>query len=877
LTINASGMIISAEVTIPIESFVLKHQGETVTSMTVDYSKEKTSRAKFQLFPVYLPSVAQVSGFTWRSDNEQVAMVSDKGVVTFLDCGFATITAESKDDKTVRSSCAFFVEDESVHDLTFYTYHGSEALQSVALKQFENVQLRVDVNPYNALDGSLTYKSSDESVFTCTSEGVLKGVGEGGSAALTVIALQKSGGTFEKTIQVTVEGACLVKCEHVYVCGDSIDVSSYIARGSAEGGNVVSLSSLQEGEEKTVWVKDGSQREPIVVHKLAGPTIGIRDMESWCKGEWKSGAYIAVGAERQVTPVDLATSETLTGVTLVSSNTSVLSVRDGRLLGIAEGVVTVTCSKAGYFSYETEIRVETPVSYFELNLDAKDDIVGLNMDRVFGTASYYDGVRVNGIKVHPTIIYPENSNEKNFSYYVDSEYATVDENGLILFKEGAEGREITVTVKSNFSTNSISRTYTFKKLVRGVNVGFGYGANVYDKENDVLPDFQPYYDAIAVTNGSLEDAIVFQTNVYMPPREQVEAIEGKNQKLGLFHDIHGNGYKMDGQLYQYHYESRLFQQADDDEYAKNPGATGARISNLYIQSYAPTSSESAAAFQELMTYGGTPIRTYFKYHPEYRVDFECCVFQYAFSHVIAIGGTIGFEGCIFRNSVGPGMLIESLHQQPTFVTVKNCIFSNMLSFAVLLSNGSLPPKGEIIKYNTLEWLGQNYIYNWKKTDEIRMDVIPEGVMDDDKLNKVLAGLNNLLTDSARMSFLKGRNSDLIVKQYGESYVNMGVMCMAFWADLNTLVNEPRKIGEDGRPYVEDGFAVTFDPRYASYLPVEMYTKNLGTILIEALKEAEIDVTRQCYMITNRGENGEYNTMPGDKYSMDESTYSKLRG
>ena len=868
LTISVSGMIISAEVSITIESFVLKHQGEEVSSVTVDYSTYNVDAAKYQLIPVYLPSVAQVSGFKWESDNESVATVSDKGAVSFLNCGFVTITAQSKDNIAIRASCAFFVEDDEIHDLTVYDYRAvDDAVQSLTLARYESTQLRLDVNPYNALANAPTFVSSDENVFTCSQEGVIRAVGEG-EAILTVTAQSIGGEVKMATVDVSVTGSRLLEQDTVYVYADSYNA----------GDTVVDLAEVKAGECRTVTIKDGTKEETLTVYKLPfAHALSVKDLDVWSRGEWASGNYIALQSGRRMIPIDLATGTIVDDVTIYSKDTSVIRVEGECIYGISTGSTTVCFEKEGYYHCEVPIKVEQPVSYFELNFDSKEDLVGINSERVFGTYSYYDGELIHGIRVSPKNVYPEGSDETNFSYFVNSEYASVDKSGLVTFREGAENREITVLVKSNFSTNSMARTYTFRHLVKGTNVGLGYGMNVYDKENGKIPSFEPYYDAIRVTNGPNDMAIVFQTNVYMPSREEVEAIEGANQKLGFFHDIYGNGYKMDGQLYQYHYESRLFQQADDDEYAKNPGVTGVKIRDLYVQSYAPKSGESAAAFQELMNYGGTPIRTYFKEHTEYRIDFEYCVFQYAYSHVVAIGGSIGFEGCIFRNSVGPAMLIESLHEQPNFVRVKNCIFSNTLSFAVLLSNGSFPlPSYERVQYNTLEWLGENYIYNWKRTDEIRMDIIPSGVMNDATIDKVLMELNNKMSESARMSFEKGRNADFVVKKNGENYVNMGVFCMAFWAELNTKMNEPRTIGPDGKPYVEDGFALTMDSRYASFLPLDMYTKNLKG-LAAGLTLVNIDLTRPSYMILNKGENGKYNTLPDEKYSMDDRTFSKLRG
>ena len=878
LTISVSGMIISAEVTISIESFVLKHQGEEVTFETVDFSRYSVDGDPYNLLPIYLPETAQVTGFKWYSDNEAVATVSEEGVVTFLDCGIVTVTAESKDNRAVRASCAFIVEDDKIHDLSVYDLRAAEdKLTSLSLARYEETQLRVEVNPYNALADSPAFLSSDDSVFTCTAEGVIRAVGEG-TARLTISARSLSGESKETTIDVTVTGTRLTTRSTLYVCGGSVDLTPYILQGSVTGGsNVVALS----GDKTVVTVQDGARREEITIRKVPFERmIAVRDMDEWDRNEWATGRYVGVNTSRRMIPIDAVTNEALEGVILRSDDESILHVEGDRIYALREGTVHLSFEKEGYQTFDVEIRVETPVSYFDLNFDVRDDVIGLDCERVFGTSTFYDGELVPGIRIRAKNVYPATSNKENFSYYVDSEYATVDKTGLVTFAEGAEDHPVTVWVKSNFPANSIAKSYTFKHLVKGVNIGIDCGANVYDKENEIMPSFEPYYEAIRVTNGPCEYAIVFQTNVYMPSAAEVDAIEGANKKLGFFHDIYGNGYKFDGQLYQYHYESRLMEEITDEEYERNaPKASGIVIRDLYVQSYAPKTSESASAFQELMKFGGTPIRTYLKEHSDYSIDFKYCVFQYAYSHVVAIGGTTSFEGCIFRNAVGPAMLIESLKGRPNFITIKNCIYSNMLSFAVLLSNGSFPPeKGEIVKYNTLNWIGQNYVYNWKETKNIRLDIIPGGVTDSEAANAALATMNDKMSEAARLSFERGDNDDFIVQKDGVKYVNMCAFCLSFWADLNTKLNEPRTIGADGKPYVEDGFALTIDERYTSYMKLNVYTRNFGSKLVSMLKDvAKIDLKRPCYMIMNKGENGKYNTLPEEKYAMDETTYARLHG
>ena len=870
LTINVSGMIISAEVTIGVETFVLKHLGEEVSDVTIDLTENMSK--PYQLIPVYLPRMAQVSGFDWKSDNESVATVNGEGLVTFRDCGFAKVTAVSLDDNRIKASCAFFVEDRVIHSLSFYSYKTGEEIDgSFAMKKYESEQIRLEINPYGALGNECaTFSSSDESVVACSKEGVLTALSEG-NATVTVRAKDSAG---EKTnsFTVRVSGEALVKRAEVCASGNAFDLSPYIVRGEAAGGNVVDLTSVPFGGSKKVSVSSGEERAEITVYKLAFDRELVLDhYAELLLGEWKDGAYIAANKARSFTFADRETRAKIDGVRIASSDPSVIAVRGDAVIGLKDGTATLTFEKDGYHAFTIELTSATPLSFFSLNLVEEDDPIGFMEERVFGTKSYYDGELVNGIRLFPEKVFPEGANKMLFEYYSDSEWASVSEDGFVSFREGAEGKEITVRAKSLFSVSPFTRSYTFKNLVKGVNVGFGFGLNAFDEKSGELPSFVPYEQAIEVNNMADDLALVFQTNVYMPDRETLDGwTRYPYAKIVFVRDIYGNGHKIDGQFYQYDYESHIFTDIQDSMLEGKEEKKGVRVRNLYIQSYAPKTSESQESFKELMTKGGTPIRTFIKKRTDYEVAFDYCVFQYAYQHVTAIGGRISFNGCVFRNTVSAAISIESLHEQPNFVTIRNCVFSNSLSFAVILSNGTFPlPSDEVVRYNALTWEGNNYLYNWKKSDEVRMDIIPEGLMKNDRLDKILKNVNDKLSESARHSFVSSENDALCVKKDGDKYVNLGVLIMPFWCDPKTILNEPRE-------RVEDGLLLKIDLERASYLPLTLYTKNFGDLLKRTLKNM-LDLDASCYMITNKSADGVFNTQPGEKYNLNEEMYAKLRG
>ena len=869
-TITASGMIISAEVAIAIESFELRHLGEPVTEVTINYREYSSRNKKYQLIPRYFPGVAQVNGFTWYSDNDQVATVDKNGNVSFHNCGFVKITAQSVDSVSVKASCTFYVEDSEIHDVSIYSYASELIVHRIQMRVYETEQVQALINPYVALAGDPAYASSDPAVFTCDQNGVLRATGEG-SATLTLLARDKRGNTKTCSIPIEVSGSALVKQRVVYAYGEQADLTPYLASGVVVGGNNVDLSALAAGEQMTCTVRSGAEECALTLVKTANEhMIGIAGSEVLHKEGWGRNVYLAVGRKLHLSPVDLITYEGIEGVQIMSSDPNVLAVAESAIEARATGKATLTLQKEGYAPMTIEIVCVVPASYFSLNLDADQDSVGLGSTRVYGNRSIYDGEIVNGIRITAENLYPLNSDPTLFTYSVDSEYASVDANGLVTFREDAVGKQVTVTVKSLFSINGLSRSYTFRNIVKGVNVGFGLDANVFDEKKGENPSFAPYYDALRVQYESRDTALVFQTNVYLPTRKQMESLAGEYQKLCFTRDIYGNGYKLDGQFYQYSFSSSLFDEGKDSQLEGYEEQTGVTISDLFVNSYAPVGTDSKENFTELMRVGGIPVHLCYQKRGDFEVRFRYCAFQYAYSHLLSSGGTISYDGCVFRNSSGVSLLVQSADEYTNSVSVHNCIFSNSISLTGLVVNGGFPvAKNAPVNYNAFSWTGNNYIYNWKKTEEIRLDIIPSGILNDKTMEALMTMLNNKLNECARTSMIGDMNAGIKYKKGKDTYANLGILFIDYWRPIHFIINEPRE-------KTTDGLKLEINCETASLVPFKMSLVSLGEIA-KRLASTMLDLDHANMMLTNKSQDGSYNTEPGESYKLDQKTFDRLRG
>lgn len=174
-----------------------------VTSVTVNPSTAtlKLDGTKtVQLTATVLPSNATNRSVSWTTSNSSVATVSG-GLVTAVAAGDVTITCTATDGSGKYGTCAVKVNAAEPIPVESVTLNQS----SIALNLIDNKtkQLSVTVLPSNATDKSVTWSSSDNSVATVSSSGMVTAQNRG-SAVITCKANDGSGK--QATCSVTVAG-----------------------------------------------------------------------------------------------------------------------------------------------------------------------------------------------------------------------------------------------------------------------------------------------------------------------------------------------------------------------------------------------------------------------------------------------------------------------------------------------------------------------------------------------------------------------------------------------------------------------------------------------------------------------------------------------
>jgi hypothetical protein len=215
------------------------------------------------------------------------------------------------------------------------------------------------------------------------------------------------------------------------------------------------------------------------------------------------------------------------------------------------GNSTVRISAEGFADNEIIISVKCPMQSVQLVLDNSEDKRGIEGVRVYGTDSYnYDSLTGTGyvdntLKLEVKTYSPENA-EPIFLYSSsNTDYATVNDQGIITFYEEAIGNEVLIYIRAKYSISArpVNDYYKFT-LVEGVNIGLGIAASENNDDSPVYRAFDEFQRVFS--NHDNPRTTVLQSNVYYPSTSRTEGTGG-GHKLEIYGSIYGNGFKIDGQ------------------------------------------------------------------------------------------------------------------------------------------------------------------------------------------------------------------------------------------------------------------------------------------------------------------------------------------
>ena len=214
-----------------IDDVVLSVKVADVPVSGVSLNKNSTSIAPGnteQLTATVLPDNATNKAVTWSSDHENIATVSNSGLVTAVASGSATITATSQADGTKSASCVVTVT-------AAVAVTGVEAPATEFAYVGGTEQLVANVLPANASNKNVTWSSNDNSIATVSESGLVTAAASG-NVDITVTTVD---GDFDATCSFEVralpsnntEVTVLEAQKIAKACGDTASTNSYFTIG----------------------------------------------------------------------------------------------------------------------------------------------------------------------------------------------------------------------------------------------------------------------------------------------------------------------------------------------------------------------------------------------------------------------------------------------------------------------------------------------------------------------------------------------------------------------------------------------------------------------------------------------------------------------
>lgn len=426
-TVDQSGRVTAKGNGTATITVTTKDQGKTascaitvaqfITGLALDkYSLSLNEGEEYTLTPTITPSNAENTSLTWTSSNESVATVDQAGKVTAVSKGTATIKAEARDGSGANVSCS----------LTVIRLVSSIELDraSFVLYTSRTETITATVNPADANNTGITWSSSDTSIATVSSSGVVYGRGPGN---VTITAKAKDASEIEASCVVEVRQSIITISGSSRVIslneGEEFYLNVTVRPDNAYNRQLKWTSSNNsiatvDDNGKVTAVSKGSAT--IKVETQDGSNLSLSfsinvirlvssielDNTSFVLYSGKTGTIIAA-----VRPEDANNTK----ITWSSSNPSIATVSSsGVVTGLSEGSVTIKAKAEDASGVEASCIVEVRQSVTGIDLD-KTTLDLLPGETWTLTAS----------------VSPANAFNKDLEWSIDDETVASLENGLV--------------------------------------------------------------------------------------------------------------------------------------------------------------------------------------------------------------------------------------------------------------------------------------------------------------------------------------------------------------------------------------------------------------------------------------------------------------
>ena len=400
------------------------------------------------------PSNATDNSVTWSSSDNGIATVNVNGVVTAISAGTANISVTTTDGNFT---------DESIITVLVPVSGISLDPETISLAEGATSTLNATVSPSNASDTSLSWQSSDDTIATVSSNGLVNAIAAG-TATITVTTLDGSFTdesvitVFQPTVDVSgvsvnpqtlslAEGA-ISTLNATVSPSDATDNSltwsssdDTIATVSTNG----TINAITAGEATiTVATLDGNFTDESVI-TVFQPTVDVTGVSVT-----PQTLSLAEGSNSTLTAIVSPSNASDNSVSWKSSDENIATVStNGIVNAIAAGTATITVTALdGSYTDESIVTVFQPTV----------DVTGVSVNPQ--TLSLAEGSN----STLTATVSPSNASDNSVSWSSsDDTIATVNTNGIINTIAAGEATITVTTLDGNFTDESVITVSTINE------------------------------------------------------------------------------------------------------------------------------------------------------------------------------------------------------------------------------------------------------------------------------------------------------------------------------------------------------------------------------------------------------------------------------
>ena len=233
----------------------------------------------------------------WTSSDTSFAVVSDKGEISPISVGSVVVTATLENGETMSCVVEVLPGESSVEKIVVTSYYSSVSDITVNYNDSDTVRLKAECSPLDPVE-KLTWSSSDESLAKVTGDGVVVVYGNG---IVDIMATALNG----------VSGSCKLRIKNV---------PENVASAHTEEAPVIGVSSGQGALVTSVPVRSATAESNIIISQQR--------------------VYLDVAEYEKIefTVRNASASD----VRWVSTDKSIAVVKDGFIVGVGEGIATIS-------------------------------------------------------------------------------------------------------------------------------------------------------------------------------------------------------------------------------------------------------------------------------------------------------------------------------------------------------------------------------------------------------------------------------------------------------------------------------------------------------------------------------------------------------